>query len=235
MKSINKGIVLSVIFFVFLLVSTPCIPAVEINIVRDEYETRLSENIDNNDKSIMKNIRDMVDEKNLKSSNLFKRLSLFFSKSDENDEDFAKQSIVFLDIILIVLFLYAIIKVVPNFFQNIYSLISSIVSSIALIVSSLSSLVLNIIVFTVESLINLLVNVGKIILKIVEIVGITVFSLVVGVIALIALIIYSIIYGVLKAVGFLWKGLETLIGLILDILRLVYEAIFQLANRNILK
>jgi len=226
MKTIKKRMIIGSLFFMFLLLSIPALPAVEVTLVREEYKS---------------SIADQIEKKGLFQTNLFEKITKQFGQktslsdlidhldSSEEEQSFSAQSIVLLDIIIIVLFLLGVFKGIPNFFQNIYAVIMTIANSAAFIIKTIADLLLNLVVFSGESLVTLLIGIGQVIVQILELGGIAVVSLIAGIISVIGLILFGIVYGIVNLASLVWSGIETVLGLILDILRLIYEAIFQQA------
>jgi hypothetical protein len=226
MKTIKKRMIIGSLFFMFLLLSIPALPAVEVTLVREEYKS---------------SIADQIEKKSLLQTNLFEKITKQFGQktsisdlidhlgSSEEEQSFSAQSIVLLDIIIIVLFLLGVFKGIPNFFQNIYAVIMTIANSAAFIIKTIADLLFNLLVFSGESLVTLLIGIGQVIVQILELGGIAVVSLIAGIISVIGLILFGIVYGIVNLASLVWSGIETVLGLILDILRLIYEAIFQQA------
>jgi len=232
MKTIKKRMIISALFIMFLLLSVPLLPAVELNIAREEYKSRIKDQLSGKDsfrELLSEKISKQIDDK----TSFTDLIDFITSNEEEEKQSFSAQSIILLDIIIIILFLLGVFKGIPNFFQNIYSVIMAVANSIAFIIKTIADLLFNLVVFTGESLITLLIGIGQVIVQILEFGGIAFVSLIAGIISVIGLILFGIVFGIVKLASIAWSGVETVLGLILDILRLIYEAIFQSRSNKI--
>ena len=226
MEKMKKIVTLCSLFIVFLLLSTSLIPAVEIHAVRDEYKNKINDrNIGEN--SLISSVKEIL-QKNDGEKLTFKSLiELFDMDQFQINSDYGQTSIVILDIIIIFLFIYFLFKGIPNFINMFSSVLTSLASNVSSLLMFILTLLANSVSFILESMITLIIGLGKIIVNIVEFVGIAIFYILVGIVSVIALAIYGVIYSVVKIAGFIWNVFDVVVGLILDILRLIYEAIFQ--------
>ncbi len=226
MKKMKKWIVLCSFFIIFLLLSTSMIPAVELHIARDVYKDKLS-SISLGNKPLTSSIHRIFQKNDVEKHSFDDLIQLIISNQHNLNSDIGQTSVVILDIIIIFLFLYLVFKGIPNLVDTISSVLISLGSNVSSLLKFILTLLANSISFILESLITLIIGLGKIIVNIVEVVGIAVFSIIAGIVFLIAMVVYGVIYSAVKLAGIIWNVIEIVFGLILDILRLVYEAIFQ--------
>ncbi|MEF8848200.1 MAG: hypothetical protein V5A68_03615 [Candidatus Thermoplasmatota archaeon] len=229
----NKKILLFALITVVLLLLTPTFPAMKLKLVHNSFKEKILNGVKESETMNNNRIQKITGEKNLKNSNLrdlYQSIQSSFSKKKDKDDGSTQQNLYLLDIIIIFLLILTFFKGIPNFFQNILSFITNLSNDIALLLSNILSFMYKSFVFIGETSLNIIIKIGKLLFKAIAFTGVGILAVIAGVILLIGLVIFGMGYGIIKLVGLLWKGLGTFLGLILDILRLIYEAVFKPEN-----
>jgi len=198
----NKKFKIGIILSIFLLLITPSLPAMEFTIVQETYENLFQQEF----KEIsIENIASIKDIRQLKNTNYSNKdiISIFENIRESFPSEISKKSInsndtlIYIILVIIYLILDSIFNGIPILIGNILTFLKTIGVNIASFIKLLLNLSLNILTFLVDGISQLLLNT-------------------------IIFLINSIIQLIVKT----WQGIGTFIGLILDILRLIYEAFF---------
>lgn len=198
----NKKFKIGIILSIFLLLITPSLPAMEFTIVQETYENLFQQEF----KEIsIENIESIKDIRQLKNTNYSNKdiISIFENIRESFPSEISKKSInsndtlIYIILVIIYLILDSIFNGIPILIGNILTFLKTIGVNIASFIKLLLNLSLNILTFLVDGISQLLLNT-------------------------IIFLINSIIQLIVKT----WQGIGTFIGLILDILRLIYEAFF---------
>jgi hypothetical protein len=200
----KKQFMIGIFLSFFLLIITPSIPAMEFTIVKESYENILQSEIKKFSKDKIDHLSNLIQKKNNKFSSLFLE-----------DINLANDSLWFLFLLTVYLILYLFFKAIPNFIINTIKFISTMTSNLWIFLKNFLILIYDVIFFSVYSL-------GQMIIKFFQGFGFVTYNLIVISFNL----IISIITGFGKLIERIWQGLGTFIGLILDIIRLIYETVF---------
>ncbi len=203
------------------------IPATEWTLSKEAVEETIHDEISVEKSSILASIRDLIDHMSGEKTKITSLVTDLLDGLDFSSIDFSAQSVVLLDFILIFLFLFLTFQGIPNFIATIASVITSLGTNISLLLRNIVMILFDLSVFIGESTVTVLLGIGQVIIKLIEVVGVSVFSLVVGIITVIGFLVSGALFGVVKVGELIWNVLDVFLGLILDILRLIYEAIFQ--------
>jgi len=198
----NKKFKIGIVLSIFLLLITPSLPAMEFNIVKETYENLVQKEF--KELSVEK-IGIMENNRQFKNAKLSEDaiISILENIRDSFISLISKKSIIpndtliYIILIIIYLIIYLIFNGIPILIGNIFTFIKTIGNNIITFIKLLLNLSLNVIILLVDGISNLLLNI-------------------------IIFLFNSIIQLLVKT----WQGIGTFIGLILDILRLIYEAIF---------
>jgi len=193
----RKTILLGLSLTVFLLVSIPSVSAVQFKLVEDHY-------------------------KGLLERNLFSRISKRTPISSSRD---TPQPLFFpiLGIIVYGLILLLIAKIVLWILGEIGGVIATILD----IIRGKINNIIETIWFLIKTLFNVFTSLVSMILKILHVSGKIIITVILLLVTLIWLIVGTIITLIFTIIIKLWNLLGLIIGVILDILRIIYDAIFH--------
>jgi hypothetical protein len=221
----KKKLIIGIILSFSLLIITPAIPALEINMVKDTYENILNKEISESSLANIEVFQNKIQSfsniniQNLISENENELFSI--DNTDEENEPAWGAFLAFIYIIFVIFF-----RLIPKFFANIYSIITLFINGVSLVLVTLIEIIFNIIVFSLTGFFD----VSKLILQAIGTIGsaliLAIYNLIVisgtGFVQLITLIVQGI--GVL--LSNLWQGFGALMDLLFNIFRLILEAIF---------
>ncbi len=197
-KKFKIGIILSI----FLLLITPSLPAMEFTVVKENYENLVQQEIKELSVEYIASIKDIRQLKNSNYSNqnlvsIIENISESFPSQISKKSVNSNDTLIYIILVIIYLILDSIFNGIPILIGNIFTFLKTTGLNIVSFIKLLLNLILNILIFLVDGISQLLLNT-----------------------------IIFLISGIIQLIVKTWQGIGTFIGLILDILRLIYEAFF---------
>lgn len=197
-KKFKIGIILSI----FLLLITPSLPAMEFTVVKENYENLVQQEIKELSVEYIASIKDIRQLKNSNYSNqnlvsIIENISESFPSQISKKSVNSNDTLIYIILVIIYLILDSIFNGIPILIGNIFTFLKTTGLNIVSFIKLLLNLILNILIFLVDGVSQLLLNT-----------------------------IIFLISGIIQLIVKTWQGIGTFIGLILDILRLIYEAFF---------
>jgi len=197
-KKFKIGIILSI----FLLLITPSLPAMEFTVVKENYENLVQQEIKELSVEYIASIKDIRQLKNSNYSNqnlvsIIENIRESFPSQISKKSVNSNDTLIYIILVIIYLILDSIFNGIPILIGNIFTFLKTTGLNIVSFIKLLLNLILNILIFLVDGVSQLLLNT-----------------------------IIFLISGIIQLIVKTWQGIGTFIGLILDILRLIYEAFF---------
>jgi hypothetical protein len=198
----NKKFKIGIVISIFLLLITPSLPAMEFNIVKETYENLVKQEFKELSIEKIETIQNNKQLKNTKLSddaliNILENIRDNILSLISKKSVIPNDTLIYIILIIIYLIMDLIFNGIPILIGNIFTFIKTIGNNIITFIKLLLNLSIKVIIFLIDGSINLLLNT-------------------------IIFLINSTVQLLVKT----WQGIGTFIGLILDILRLIYEAIF---------
>jgi hypothetical protein len=198
----NKKLKIGIIISIFILLITPALPAMEFKLVQETYENHLQKELID---LSAENILSIKDFKQLMNKNYSKQnfISILENIKDSYTLQISEKSVktndtlIYIILVIIYLILDTIFNGIPILIGNIITFLKTIGFNIISFIKLLLNISLNVLILLVDGFSKLLIN-----------------------------IIIFLINGIVLLLVKTWQGIGTFIGLILDILRLIYEAFF---------
>jgi len=224
-KLLLIGIMLSSI----VLLTTPSLPAMQFSLVQDSYTSFIEDTIQ---KKTLDNL--MISENNPIYGSIQSILSTILKQLQQGSLSFLKQKPMmdpddpqpqffpFLGIFIYLFIAYVIFKIIGLILQYFGSIIAGIISSIVGRIKNLFTAIISLITALISVIVTILIAVFNVLAK----VGEFILNAIVLILSGILSTILVIISGFIQLLGFIWQGFGAFLGVLLDILRIIYEAIF---------
>ena len=229
----KKLLLISVLLSILILLLTPIVPAIEFQTVSNNFNNIIEEKQSyfsrfiNQIQSFLEEIgsADQLSSLNsLLSTNSNTPILSLIQKYSTNETDPYIDSL--LDLIVVIIIALILSKIISNVFDQIYLFLKATGSTIFAIISYIIGIIIQILIFGTNSAITLIQLLFQFTLKLGELS----IYLLLGIISVILTIIVIIIYGIGLGIVGIWKVIGTIIGMILDILRIIYESFFTITT-----
>jgi hypothetical protein len=227
----KKILLISILLSVLILLLTPIIPAIEFQTVTNNYNNIIEEQ-HNYFSGFINHIQTILEEigsadqlsslYSLLSTNSNTPVLSLIKTYTTNETDPYIDSL--LDLIVVIIIAIILSRIISHVFDQIYLFLKATGSTIFAIISYIIGIIIQILIFGTNSAITLIQLLFQFILKIGELA----IYLLLGIISVILTIIVIIIYGIGLGIVGIWKVIGTIIGMILDILRVIYESFFPI-------
>lgn len=228
----KKQIIIGVILSSLILFLTPSIPALQFTLIEDAYTSLFEQTIG---KQTMNSFEKITgSQQSLVTSNLQHYLSTILDRlqtgsiSSNNQitttdpDDPQAQFFPFLGIFVYLFIAYVIFKIIAFVFQYLGGIVNAVVGAIVQKIRNLFTAIFNIITAIISLVVTILIGVFNILKK----GGEFLLNAIVLILSGILSTILVIISGLIALIGFIWQGIGAFFGVLLDILRIIYEAIF---------
>lgn len=232
----KKTLFISVMIITFLFLLTPVIPAFQFSMVTEAQEEKLKEefylpfngdfNLDTFIESTSLNFDSPV--------SFLKTLFKTFTTDQVNDAlsfgdddgDVQQQALVFLGLLFYGLLFWILFKLILYVFMDVGSFFGLIVNHIKSKIINFFTFILSIIVGTFKFIGGILGGTFNLIITVI----LSILAVGVGAVKLLINIVVFILFGIVKLVGLAWNTIGAVIGLFLDIILLIFRAIFPNIN-----
>ncbi len=228
----KKHMLIGVMLSGLLLLATPSIPAMQFTLIEEAYTSFFQETIS---KETISSLEHMQSSQNTAVSSMIQDLlSTIFNHIQTGSihsikelttidpDDPQAQFFPFLGIFVYLFIALVIFKIIGFFFQYFGGIVSAVVGAIVQKIKNLFTALFNIITAIVSVIVTILIGIFNLLKK----GGEFLLNAIVLIISGILSTILVIISGLITLLGFIWQGIGAVFGVLLDILRVIYEAIF---------
>ncbi len=227
----NKHTLIGTLISFIILLLIPMSPIVQFSKAKETHEQVIYEDINNMIATLI--TQEMFPTEYIRNdffTNFVALLSQshivqkYLTVTDESrDDDPQSLCFPFLGIFIYGLIAYAILKIISFILRDIGSFFRNIRNNIRTSIMSFIIKIINVIRFVVQLLIFVIQGIYTLLFKTGEFIG-TIIVTIVSAIFAVVLFILNVIASILQGI---WHGIGTFFGLILEILKLIYDTIFS--------